>query len=188
MINSFYSEEELMQIGLKEYGQNVLISRNACFYNPGNISIGSNVRIDDFCILSASGKISIGNYIHIGPYSSFLGLGDIILEDFVSISGRVAIYTSTDDYVGFAMTNPMIPEKYRKVKTGTVHVKKHVIIGVGSVIMPDITINEGCAISALALVTKSLPSYSICRGIPVSVVGKRIKKIINYYETFFNKK
>ena len=62
-MNSFYSPEELKTLGLKEYGENVLISRKASIYGAGNISLGSNVRIDDFCLLS--GKISLGNYVHI---------------------------------------------------------------------------------------------------------------------------
>lgn len=43
-MTSFLSEEELAGLGLKEYGQNILISRNACFYNSSKISLGSNVR------------------------------------------------------------------------------------------------------------------------------------------------
>ena len=63
MKTSFYNEEELKEIGLKVYGKNVLISRNATIYGADKISIGDNVRIDDFCILS--GNISLGSYIHI---------------------------------------------------------------------------------------------------------------------------
>lgn len=51
MDNSFYSRDELAGLGLKSYGENVLISRFARFYSPGTIEIGSHVRIDDFCIL-----------------------------------------------------------------------------------------------------------------------------------------
>jgi len=54
-MNSFYTEDELKEIGLKSYGHNVLISRKANLYSVSEISIGNNVRIDDFCILS--GKI-----------------------------------------------------------------------------------------------------------------------------------
>ena len=51
-MNSFYSKEELKEIGFKKYGENVLISRKTSIYNPEKIIIGNNVRIDDFCILS----------------------------------------------------------------------------------------------------------------------------------------
>ncbi|MEC2449247.1 acyltransferase, partial [Bacillus cereus] len=49
---SFYSQEELSEIGFLSVGENVLISKKTSIYNPGAISVGNNVRIDDFCILS----------------------------------------------------------------------------------------------------------------------------------------
>ena len=62
-MDSFYSPEELKALGLKEYGEDVRISRKCSIYGAGNISLGSHVRIDDFCLLS--GKISLGSYVHI---------------------------------------------------------------------------------------------------------------------------
>jgi len=47
----FYSREELEKIGFKSIGENVLISDKTSIYNPQNIEIGSNVRIDDTFIL-----------------------------------------------------------------------------------------------------------------------------------------
>lgn len=68
---SFYSTKELVELGFAEVGQNVFISRKASFYGIERISIGNNVRIDDFCVLSAGeGGINIGNYIHITVYNS----------------------------------------------------------------------------------------------------------------------
>lgn len=71
MGNSFYSISELKLLGLKRLGQNVYISRKSSIYSPENISIGDNVRIDDFCILS--GNITLGNYIHIAAYTALYG-------------------------------------------------------------------------------------------------------------------
>ncbi len=47
-MNSFYSQEELKKIGFLSVGKNVLISKKASIYNPGVISVGNHVRIDDF--------------------------------------------------------------------------------------------------------------------------------------------
>jgi dTDP-4-amino-4,6-dideoxy-D-glucose acyltransferase len=47
-------------MGFKSVGVNVNLSDRASFYNCANISIGDNVRIDDFCVLSAgAGGISV---------------------------------------------------------------------------------------------------------------------------------
>lgn len=62
-MGNFLSESELKDLGLKEYGENVLIGRHAVLYNPEFLSIGSHVRIDDFTVIS--GKVTLGNYIHI---------------------------------------------------------------------------------------------------------------------------
>ena len=51
-MDSFYSRSELEHIGFATIGKNVLLSRKASIYSPAMISIGDNVRIDDFCIVS----------------------------------------------------------------------------------------------------------------------------------------
>ena len=66
MENSFYTEAELERIGFASIGKNVLLSRKVSVYSASTISIGNNVRIDDFCILS--GSISIGSFVHISAY------------------------------------------------------------------------------------------------------------------------
>lgn len=60
-MSNFYNEVELKNLGLKSYGENVLISKKCSIYGAENIEIGNNVRIDDFCILS--GEIKIGNCV-----------------------------------------------------------------------------------------------------------------------------
>ena len=68
--SSFFSESELKAIGFLKYGKNVLVSRKASIYNPEQMILGDNIRIDDFCILS--GNIKLGSYIHIRPTSGTL--------------------------------------------------------------------------------------------------------------------
>ena len=110
-MDSFYSPEELKALGLKEYGEDVRISRKCSIYGAGNISLGSHVRIDDFCLLS--GKISLGSYVHIAAGAMlFGGSAGISFGDYSTISSRGAVYALSDDYSGRHMTNPMVPEEY----------------------------------------------------------------------------
>lgn len=173
---SFYSPEELDEIGFKSYGINVLVSRYARFYHPDRISLGSNVRIDDFCIFSAGGNINIGSYIHIACYASFIGEGDITLEDYCSISGRVSIYSSTDDYTGIAMTNPMVPAQFTYVKSAPVILHKHCIIGCGSVVLPGVTMHEGASCGAMSLIHKDCDAETVYSGIPAKMISKRLQR------------
>ncbi len=174
-MTSFYSEYELQSIGFKSYGTNVSISRYARFYRPENIIIGNNVRIDDFCILSAGSLIKIGNYVHIACYTSLIGSGDIIISDFCSISGRVSIYSSSDDYSGKYMTNPMVPKNFTNVTDASVIFEKHVIIGCGATILPGVTLEEGVAIGAMSLVQTNCKSNMIYTGNPLKRLIPRSK-------------
>lgn len=162
---AFYSEEELAEIGFAKYGVNVLISNKTSIYNPSKISIGSNVRIDDFCVLSAGeGGIEIGDYIHIAVFCSLIGVGKISLADFSGLSSRVSIYSSNDDYSGEHLTNPMVPNLYTGVEHANVSMGKHAIVGSGSVILPGVILEEGVAIAALSLVSKSCSAFGIYSG------------------------
>lgn len=175
---AFYNIQELKQLGFKSLGDNVLISKNASIYNHQNISIGSNVRIDDFCVLSAGeGGIEIGSYIHIAVYTSLIGKGKIELRDFVNLSSRVSIYSSNDDYSGEFMTNPMVPIKCTNVKHEDVVIKEHVIIGSGTIILPGSILNRGVGIGALSLVNGEIPEFQICAGVPISVIKERSRKL-----------
>ena len=183
---SFYSIGELKEIGFKSFGNNVFISRFVRFYHPENIEIGNNVRIDDFCIFSAGGRIIIGNYIHIAPYTSLIGQGDIVLEDFCSISGRVSIYSSSDDYMGLAMTNPMIPSEFRRVHTQSVILRKHSIIGCGSVILPGVELGQGASIGAMSLVKDSCEAETVYTGNPLKRVGNRFQRYHKFEKMFID--
>ncbi|PWW37686.1 galactoside O-acetyltransferase [Idiomarina loihiensis] len=174
---SFLSEQQIKLMGFKFIGENVYLSDKASFYNCSNISIGNNVRIDDFCVLSAGrGGIEIGNYIHIGVYSSLIGSGQISLLDFSNISSKVSIYSSNDDYSGEWMTNPMVPQEFTNVDNSNVAICKHVIIGSGSIVLPGVTLEEGVAVGALSLVSKNCDAFGIYSGVP----AKRIKERKNY--------
>lgn len=177
---AFLTEQQLYDMGFASLGKNVLISDKASIYGASNIHIGDNVRIDDFCILSAGkGGIEIGSYIHIAVYSSLIGAGKIMLSDFSNISSKVAIYSSNDDYSGEYMTNPMVPEKYTNITHADVAIGKHVIIGSGTVVLPGITLHEGVAIGALSLVTKDCEAFGIYAGAPAKKIKNREKRLLD---------
>lgn len=180
-MNSFYSEEELSKLGLKSYGKNVLISRNACIYGADNISIGNNVRIDDFSILS--GNITIGNNVHVaaGVYL-FGGKAGIEMHDYVGISSRCAIYAASDDYSGEYLTNPTVPDEYKNVFEGKVTLEAHSLVATGCTIMPGVTLHAGCSVGAMSLVNKDIPELEIHAGIPARFLKSRSNRIFDLAE------
>lgn len=176
----FLSKQQLQDIGFKSVGENVFLSDKATIYGADKISIGNNVRIDDFVVLSAGdGGIDIGSYIHIAIYSSLIGAGKITLSNYCNISSRVSIYSSNDDYSGEFMTNPMVPCKFTNVTQAPVFLGEHVIVGAGSVILPNVQLAKGCAVGALALVTKSFEEFNVLAGSPAVIIKKRKKNLLN---------
>lgn len=114
------------KMGFASVGRNVQVSDRATFYGIERIKIGNNVRIDDFCVLSAGeGGIEIGDFVHIAVFSSLIGKGHINLADFCNISSRVSIYSSSDDYSGCTLTNPTVPEEFKNVESAPVYIGKH---------------------------------------------------------------
>ena len=104
-MDSFYNLQELSNIGFRSYGENVKISRKCSIYTPELISIGDNVRIDDFCILS--GNIKFGNNIHISAYCALYGSQGIVFHDYSGCSARSTIYWAMDDFSGDIKMGPV---------------------------------------------------------------------------------
>ena len=186
-MSSFYSEEELEEIGFLEYGKNVLLSRNAKIYGASKIIIGDNVRIDDFCILS--GKIVIKNNVHIsaGVYI-FSGNAGVILDDFSSISSRSVIYAVSDDYSGEYLANPTVDEEFKHVIEKPVYIGRHSLIATGCTILPGVTIPEDVSVGAMSLVNKDLEPYSIYVGVPCAKIKDKSKKVFELEKEFVAKK
>ena len=178
-MTSYYTEKELQSIGFKSVGKNVKLSRKVSIYSPQNISIGDNVRIDDFCILS--GHIEFGNYIHIAASCLLFGGNDgIVFEDYTGLSSRSAVYAESDDYSGQYFTNPTLPDECRHIIGGGVVVKKHAIIGSGCTILPNVVIGEGVAVGSMSLINKSLEAWGIYAGIPAKWIKDRSRDLLRF--------
>lgn len=177
-MGNFLSEEELKALGLREYGEDVLIGRHAVLYHPERLSLGSHVRIDDFTIIS--GNVTLNNFIHIAQFCDLYGgESGIVLEDFSGISSKCSVYAVSDDYTGISLTNPMIPEKFKThLISSPVRIGKHGIIGCSSVILPGVSVGEGTAVGSMSLCTKDLEPWSIYIGIPAKKKGDRKKDLL----------
>jgi galactoside O-acetyltransferase len=178
---SFYSQKELLELGFRKVGTNVLISRFARFYGNSNIEIGNHVRIDDFCILS--GNIKLGSYIHISPFCALYGKFGIEMEDYTGLSPRCTVFSASDDFTGEYMVSPMVPDELTNVTGGKVTIKRFSQIGAGTVILPDVTLHEGTAVGAMSLVKSSTEEWSIFAGCPAIKIKNRKRNIIKLHET-----
>jgi acetyltransferase-like isoleucine patch superfamily enzyme len=186
MIMAYYTEEELKEFGFKYVGKNVKISNKASIYNCNQIEIGDYSRIDDFCVIS--GKVKIGRNVHIAPMCLVAG-GEkgIVFEDFSGLAYGVQVFTQSDDYTGRTLTNPTIPDEYKKELKKEVIIKKHSIVGAGSIIMPGVILEEGTSVGAMSLVTKSTEPWSIYFGIPAKKIKNRKKDLLELEKLYLEK-
>lgn len=165
-------------MGFKSCGKDVKISRFARFYSPEKISIGDNVRIDDFCILS--GNITLGSYIHISAYVALYGAMGIVLDDYSGISAKSVIYSAMDDFSGDFLIGPIHPKGTTNVTGGTVHIGRFVQIGCNSVVFPNLIIGEGAIIGACSLANHNIEEWSINYGIPAKKIKERRKNMLKF--------
>jgi len=177
-MTSFYTEEELSKLGLKKYGSNVLISRKCSIYSPEKISLGNNVRVDDFCVLSSD--ITLGSYVHIAAYCALYGSFGIEMENYTGLSPRCTVFSASDDFSGDYLISPMVDESKTNVTGGKVFIKQYSQIGACSTILPAIIINEGVAVGAMSLVNRSLNEWGIYVGIPVRRVKERSRGLLKF--------
>ena len=117
---------------------------------------------------------NVGKDVYIG-YEVWLDIGNselITLEDGVHIANRSLLLCHQRDLSDYCVGDEYSKLGYRK---GKIHIKKGALIGMGTYIMPNVTIGEGAIIAAGSLVTKNIPDWTIAAGRPAKVI-KHINK------------
>ena len=126
-------------------GKDVNVEKNALFSPELKIGDHSGVGID----CEIYGPVTIGDYVMMGP--------------------EVVIYTSGHK---FDQTDvPMMMQGSTEPKP--VVIGNDVWIGRRAMIMPGVTIGDGCVIAAGAVVTKDVAPYSVVGGVPARVLKSR---------------
>lgn len=174
-------------------GKNVIFGRNLTIRHPQNISIGSDVVIDDNALLdgrgagpnnlrigtktiigrnsiiqSKFGKISIGANCNLGTLSVIVSQGGIEIGDWTQIAGGCKIsgglFRPDKD-----SDSPFPFSRYSK---GPIRIGGHCFIG-GSVQITDgITIGDGSMVGTGSVVMSNIPENSIYVPKPGMVIGK----------------
>jgi acetyltransferase-like isoleucine patch superfamily enzyme len=182
---AFLSSEVLQSMNFKYLGKDVKISDRAAIYNPELIEIGDYSRIDDFCVIS--GKVKLGRNVHIAVYCNIAG-GEkgVTLDDFSGLAYGCHVFSQSDDYSGRSLTNPTIPAKYKNETKLPVHLKRHVIVGACSVVLPGVTIEEGTSVGAMSMITKSTDAWSVYFGCPAKKIKSRKKDLLELEKQFLS--
>ncbi|MWV29457.1 acyltransferase [Aurantiacibacter rhizosphaerae] len=175
--------EELEAMGFAALGANVKVSDKASIYEPEKITIGDFSRIDDFCVIS--GRVTLGRNVHIAPFCLVAG-GEpgVVMEDFAGLAYGVQVFSQSDDYSGRSLTNPTVPAAYKHETKRAVRIGRHTIIGARAIVMPGVSMAEGTAVGAGALVSKSTQEWSIYAGSPARRVKKRSSDLLGLEQQY----
>ncbi|MCM1032293.1 MAG: sugar O-acetyltransferase [Odoribacter sp.] len=143
--NDFASREALLRKLLGHVGSNPVVHQPfRCDYGE-NISFGDNVFVNFGLTVLDEAKVTIGSNVFIGP--------------------NVSIYTAC---------HPLeAGERRRGIEWAEpVTIGNDVWIGGNAVILPGVTIGDGCVIGAGAVVTRSVDPYTLAAGNPARPIRK----------------
>jgi acetyltransferase-like isoleucine patch superfamily enzyme len=191
----FFLRKKFFAALFKRAGKGVIFGKNLTIRHPQKISFGSNVIIDDNCLIDAKGEtnegISIGDNVTIGRNSSLVCKnGNIKIGSSVNITTNVNMICGEDgeirlgnniDIGSFSHLSggtynyskaDMLPSAQGRISKGVV-LEDLVWVGAGVVIIDGVTIGEKSMIGAGAVVTKDVPPNSVAVGVPAKVVRER---------------
>lgn len=135
----------------------------------GRIQISDGVCLSDGVLLAPyGGSIDIEEKVWIGPYCVLYGHGGLTIGRDTMIAAHTVIIPSNHTFADPNQTVFGQPSTHKGI-----HIGQDVWIGCGVRILDGVSIGRGCVIGAGAVVTKSLPDYSIAFGVPAQVRGIR---------------
>ena len=174
-------------------GRNVIFGQHVVLRHPHKIRIGSNVVVDDNCLVDAKGEsnhgVTIGDGVFVGR-NTILSCknGDIELGDTANIGFNCEVFSASRVTIGkgvlmaaysyviggdhdFSDPSKSVLEQSRS--SAGVTVGDGVWIGAGAKILDGLSIGSGAVIGAGAVVRENVPASAIAVGIPARVVGSR---------------
>ena len=153
-------------------GENIIIEAGVLVFHPETISLGSNIYIGHNTILKGyyNSVMEIGSDTWIGQGCFFHSGGNIFIGNVVGIGPMVKILTSYHSEEHEAADLPIMQYP---LKFGPVRIEDGADIGVGSVILPGVTIGKNSIVGAGSVVTKDVAAYSVVAGIPAKLIRMR---------------
>ena len=136
------------------------------------LTTGVGVRIDAFN-QDRRKVIRIGRNVQMNDYVHIAGIESVIIEDHVLIASKVFISDHNHgDFNARTDASVVLPPASRPLSSKPIVIEESAWIGEGVCIMPGVTIGRNSVIGAGAIVTKSIPPWSLAVGNPARVIKK----------------
>lgn len=185
----------------KRCGKNVRIDIGVIIENPENISIGNNVWLLPYSIITAReqgtaclnriekkvvnpffsaeiGELIIGNEVAIGAYNIISGYGGLIIKDKVTTSARVSIYSYSHypyderDRSKITYANSMVDSPNIACVESPIVIEEGVWLGIGVEVFGG-RIGKHSFVAAHSIVLKNLEDNSYAVGNPAIKIKER---------------
>jgi acetyltransferase-like isoleucine patch superfamily enzyme len=170
----------------QKVGKGVVFGRNITLRHAHKISLGSNCFIDDNAVLDAKGKENAGLHLADNVYvgrNTILSCkeGSIFVGDYGNISANCSLLSETEIRLGkycflaghcylvaggnHRFDDFSIPIMFQpSISKGGIQISDDVWLGAGVIVLDGVKIGKGTVVGAGAVVTGSLPEYSIAVG------------------------
>lgn len=126
--------------------------------------LGNNSTIEDFCTINNGvGDVLIGNETLIGMGNTIIG--PVTIGNHVIFAQNIVVSALNHEY-----RNINIPIHEQKILTNPVVIEDECWIAANVVILAGVTIGKHSVVAAGAVVTKSIPPYSVAVGNPARVI------------------
>jgi acetyltransferase-like isoleucine patch superfamily enzyme len=119
-------------------------------------------------ILPSRGSVHIGSQSTLNPYSILYGHGGLDIGDGVRIAAHTVVIPANHKF-----RSRQSPIWKQGLSKEGVQIKDDVWIGANCTILDGVTIGEGSIVAAGAVVTNSVPSYTVVAGVPAEQIASR---------------
>jgi acetyltransferase-like isoleucine patch superfamily enzyme len=174
-------------------GRNVVFGQNVVLRHPHKVHVGSNVVIDDNCLIDAKGEsnqgIRIGDGVFIGR-NTILSCknGDIDIGADANIGFNCEVFSASRVSIGpsvlmaayvyviggdhdFSDASKSVLAQART--SSGVSIAEGVWTGAGARILDGVSIGPHAVIGAGAVVREDVPGWAVAAGVPARVVSMR---------------
>lgn len=155
---------------LSALGAGSVLEDDVLVFHPDRVEIGRGVYVGHQAILKGDhrGRLVIGDGTWIGEQTYMNAAGGLTIGRNVGIGPGVRIITSSHEEAGRD-----VPILHAPIAFAAVVIGDDADLGVGSVVLPGVTIGRGVQVGAGAVVTADLPDYAVAAGIPARVLRLR---------------
>ncbi|MFW6051048.1 MAG: acyltransferase [Myxococcota bacterium] len=151
-------------------GEGCVFELGALVFHPERVHLGRNVYVGHYAMLKGyhAADLVIGDETWVGQQCFLHAAGGLRIGAHVGIGPGVRIITSSHREAG--RDKPILDSP---VHLAPVAVEDDVDLGVGSIVLPGVTIGRGAQIGAGAVVTADVPAYGVAAGVPARVLRER---------------